>query len=52
MIMAIAKGLDAAIVNPLDKRMMANIIAATALAGRDSFCTNYLKAFRAKTFEF
>jgi 5-methyltetrahydrofolate--homocysteine methyltransferase len=52
MIMAIAKGLDAAIVNPLDKRMMANIIAAGALAGRDSFCANYLKAFRAKKFEF
>ena len=52
MIMAIAKGLDAAIVNPLDKRMMANIIAAETLAGRDSFCTNYLKAFRAKKLEF
>jgi len=52
MIMAIAKGLDAAIVNPLDKRMMANIIAAEALVGRDTFCTNYLKAFRAKKFEF
>jgi 5-methyltetrahydrofolate--homocysteine methyltransferase len=51
MIMAIAKGLDAAIVNPLDKRMMANITAAEALAGKDSFCTNYLKAFRAKKFE-
>lgn len=52
MIMAIAKGLDAAIVNPLDKRMMANIIAAEALAAKDSFCGNYLKAFRAKKFEF
>ncbi len=52
MTMAIAKGLDAAIVNPLDKRMMANIIAAEALAGKDSFCMNYLKAFRAKKFEF
>jgi hypothetical protein len=31
---------------------MANIIAAEALAGRDSFCANYLKAFRAKKFEF
>jgi len=51
MIMALTKGLDAAIVNPLDKRMMANIIAAEALAGKDSFCGNYLKAFRAKKFE-
>ena len=47
MVMAIAKGLDGAIVNPLDKKMMANIIAAEALAGKDSFCMNYLSAFRA-----
>jgi 5-methyltetrahydrofolate--homocysteine methyltransferase len=51
MTMAIAKGLDGAIINPLDKRMMANIIAAEALAGRDNFCMNYLKAFRAGLFE-
>lgn len=49
--MAIAKGLDGAIVNPLDKRMMAAIIAAEALAGRDYFCGNYLTAFRAGLFE-
>jgi len=46
MIMAIAKGLDGAIINPLDQKMMANIIAAEALAGKDNFCMNYLKAFR------
>jgi len=50
--MAIAKGLDGAIVNPLDKRMMANIVAAEALMGKDNFCMNYLKAYRAKSFEF
>jgi 5-methyltetrahydrofolate corrinoid/iron sulfur protein methyltransferase len=47
MSMAIAKGLDGAIINPLDKKMMANIIAATALAGKDDYCMEYLKAFRA-----
>lgn len=52
MVMAIAKGLDGAIMNPLDKKMMANIIAAEALAGKDKFCMKYLKAFRAKKFEF
>jgi 5-methyltetrahydrofolate--homocysteine methyltransferase len=52
MSMAIAKGLDGAIINPLDKKMMANIIAANALAGKDDFCMNYLKAFRANKFEF
>lgn len=47
MVMAIAKGLDGAIVNPLDKRMMACIVTAEALAGKDDFCMKYLKAFRA-----
>lgn len=51
MVMAIAKGLDGAIINPLDKRMMANILAAESLAGRDDFCMNYLKAHRAGRFE-
>lgn len=51
MIMAIAKGLDGAIVNPLDRKMMANIIAAETLIGRDDFCTNYLKAYRNEQFE-
>jgi 5-methyltetrahydrofolate--homocysteine methyltransferase len=46
MVMAIGKGLDGAIVNPLDKKMMAAIVAAEALAGKDSFCMNYIKAFR------
>lgn len=50
-VMAISMGLDGAIVNPLDKNMMANIIAAEALAGRDDFCMNYLKAHRAGKFE-
>jgi len=50
MSMAIAKGLDGAIVNPLDKKMMANIIAAEALAGRDDYCMSYLKAYRADLF--
>ena len=52
MVMAITKGLDGAIINPLDKKMMANIIAAEALMGKDDYCMNYLKAFRAKKFEF
>lgn len=46
MVMAICKGLDSAIINPLDKRMMANVYAAETLAGRDEFCGNYLTAYR------
>jgi len=51
MIQAIAKGLDGAIMNPLDQGMAAAIALAEALAGRDDFCMHYLKAFRAGLFE-
>jgi 5-methyltetrahydrofolate corrinoid/iron sulfur protein methyltransferase len=51
MIQAILKGLDGAIVNPLDKGIIAAITTAEALAGNDDYCTNYLKAFRAGLFE-
>ncbi|MEJ2157690.1 MAG: methyltetrahydrofolate cobalamin methyltransferase [Desulfobacteraceae bacterium] len=51
MTMAIAKGLDGAIINPMDRRMMANIIAAEALAGKDGFCMKYITAFRAGMFD-
>ena len=52
MSMAITKGLDGAIINPLDKKMMASILTAEALAGKDEYCMQYLKAYRAKAFEF
>jgi len=52
MVMAITKGLDGAIVDPLDRKMMANIIAAEALAGNDEWCSAYLTAYREKKFEF
>jgi cobalamin-dependent methionine synthase I len=51
MTMAIAKGLDAAIVNPLDRSLMASIIAAEALAGRDDYCMKYIQAFEAGRFD-
>lgn len=46
MSMAIAKGLDGAIMNPNDKQMMATIIASETLAGRDKYCEKYLDAYR------
>jgi 5-methyltetrahydrofolate--homocysteine methyltransferase len=52
MSMAISKGLDGAIINPLDKKMMAIIITAEVLAGKDEYCAEYLKAYRANLFEF
>ncbi|HBV88722.1 methyltetrahydrofolate cobalamin methyltransferase [Desulfosporosinus sp.] len=51
-IMAIGKGLDGLIINPLDQMMMASLVTAEALAGRDDFCVKYLKAFRNKQFDF
>lgn len=51
-VMAVAKGLDGLIVNPLDKQMMASLIAAETLVGRDDYCVNYLKAYRQKRLEF
>jgi 5-methyltetrahydrofolate--homocysteine methyltransferase len=39
-------------VNPLDQKMMANIIAAEALIGKDEYCTKYLAAYRADKFNF
>jgi cobalamin-dependent methionine synthase I len=50
--MAVARGLDSLIVNPLDTQMMATLITAETLAGRDEFCTNFLHAYRKKQFEF
>ncbi len=52
MIMAITKGLDSAIVNPLDKKMMANIITAEMLAGQDQFCEKYMTAYREGLLDF
>jgi cobalamin-dependent methionine synthase I len=45
--MLMACGLDSAILDPLDKKMMATISTAAALLGKDEYCMNYLKSFRA-----
>jgi cobalamin-dependent methionine synthase I len=50
-IMAIANGLDGLIINPLDKRMMANMIAAETLVGRDEHCMKYLIGHREDRFD-
>ena len=47
MIQAIAKGLDGAIINPMDQGMISSILMGEALAGKDDFCMNYIKGFRA-----
>ena len=46
MVMAMSRGLDAVIIDPLDRRMMANIVTARMLAGEDPACKGFLSAFR------
>jgi len=44
--MAIANGIDAVIIDPLDKESMATLSAAVALLGQDDYCMNYITKFR------
>jgi 5-methyltetrahydrofolate--homocysteine methyltransferase len=44
--MCVARGLDAAILDPLDDLLMANMHASEMLAGRDEYCMNYLGAHK------
>jgi cobalamin-dependent methionine synthase I len=46
MVLVMAHGIDAAIVDPTDKRMMAMVKTATTLLGKDNFCRGYLQAYR------
>ncbi|MHC4437494.1 MAG: methyltetrahydrofolate cobalamin methyltransferase [Planctomycetota bacterium] len=48
LVMAIAAGLDSAIIDPLDHELMDVIKTSEALLGKDRFCKNYIKAFREK----
>ena len=42
----VACGMDTFIIDPLDPRIMAMVMATKALTGQDEFCEDYLKAFR------
>jgi 5-methyltetrahydrofolate--homocysteine methyltransferase len=44
--MACQKGLDAAIIDPTDKNMIAAIKAASAIICEDEYCIDYIKAHR------
>jgi len=46
LLMLIDRGLDTAIIDPCSDGLMARILAAEALSGRDDFCQNYLRAYR------
>ena len=46
LVAAMVSGIDAPILDPLDKKLMALIYASEALLGRDKFCMNYQMKFR------
>ncbi len=45
--MAMARGMDAAIVDPLDGGLMATVCAAEVLLGQDDMCVAFIQAYRA-----
>jgi 5-methyltetrahydrofolate corrinoid/iron sulfur protein methyltransferase len=48
MAMAIAEGLDAAILDPLDKELMDTLITAGLILNKNIYCDSYLEAYRKK----
>jgi len=48
LVMLVAAGLDSAILDPTDRRLMSMLRAALALAGRDVWCADFISAFRKK----
>jgi len=48
--LAIAAGLDSAILDPLDQELKAALLAAELVLGRDRYCLNYTRAYRAGVF--
>jgi cobalamin-dependent methionine synthase I len=48
--LALAAGLDCAILDPLDREMRAVLVAAELVLGRDRHCLNYTRAYRAGLF--
>jgi 5-methyltetrahydrofolate--homocysteine methyltransferase len=46
LLLALGCGMDAAILDPTDKALMAMVRAGEALMGKDPFCAQYISAFR------
>lgn len=52
LVAAVAAGMDGAILDPLDKKLMSFLYASEALMGIDDFCMNYMMKFREGSLEF
>ena len=51
LVSAMCAGMDGAILDPLDKKLMSFLYATEAVLGVDEFCLNYLEKFRAGELE-
>lgn len=51
LVAAMAAGMDGAILDPLDNKLMSLMYASEALLGRDEYCVEYLSKFREGLFE-
>ena len=49
--LALAAGLDCAIIDPLDREMRAALVTAELVLGRDRHCLNYIRSYRAGLFD-
>lgn len=49
--LALEAGLDCAILDPLDRTLMATLLAAQLVLGRDRHCLGYTRAYRAGMFD-
>lgn len=47
LVLALAAGVDAAVLDPLDRALYGTLLAAEMLLGQDRFCRNYTRAHRA-----
>jgi len=45
--LAIAAGMDSAIIDPTDRNLVTTILAAEVVTGKDHYCMNYTRAYRA-----
>ncbi len=52
LVLALEYGMDAAILDPTDKALMAMVQVTEALVGNDAWCTQYISAFREGRLDF
>jgi 5-methyltetrahydrofolate corrinoid/iron sulfur protein methyltransferase len=46
LVLCMSYGLSAAILDPTDKQLMASLLAAEMLLGRDEYCENFIDAYQ------